>query len=293
MNIKLISFDSMGLRSMATFIETYEGGIFIDPGSALAPTRYGLPPHESELKLLARKLDLIYRLMKEADYIVLTHYHRDHYLYRRGEEDHYSKKVIYAKNPYLKTNYNQRVRAYTLFKKMGVENLAKKIVYADNLETKIGSMKLVFSSPLPHGECKTRLGSVIALFITNRDQSLLFASDTQGFICEDALKFAKKHLWNTLIVSGPPTYLKSNTNPEEILGNLLEALNTRKNNDVIAIVDHHLLRDKDYLVYFDYLRKNSSARVMTAAEFMNQPIKQLEAYRDKLWQKARVEKNSI
>lgn len=276
----------MGLRAMATFIETNEGNIFIDPGSALAPIRYGLPPHESELKLLDSKLEEIYELMKEAEYVVLTHYHRDHYLYRNGEEEYYARKVVYAKNPYLRMNYSQRVRAYILFKKMGIENLAKKVIYADNTETTIGNLKLVFSNPLPHGECETRLGSVIALLIINGDQSLLYASDTQGFTCRESLDFAMKHYWDTLIVSGPPTYLKNNVNPEDVLKNLMRVINTKKHN-VVAIVDHHLFRDREYSVYFDYMRRNSTAKVMTAAEFMNQPVLQLEAYRDELWGRPR------
>ena len=45
MKIKPVASDSMGTRSMATYVETKDVKIFIDPGVALGPSRYGLPPH--------------------------------------------------------------------------------------------------------------------------------------------------------------------------------------------------------------------------------------------------------
>jgi len=43
-----IAFDSLGVRSMATFGETADMKILIDPAAAPAPTRYGFPPHPVE-----------------------------------------------------------------------------------------------------------------------------------------------------------------------------------------------------------------------------------------------------
>jgi predicted metallo-beta-lactamase superfamily hydrolase len=40
-----LAFDSFGVRSMSTFVETDDLRILIDPGVALAPIRYGLEPH--------------------------------------------------------------------------------------------------------------------------------------------------------------------------------------------------------------------------------------------------------
>lgn len=48
MHIEPLSFDSMGTRSMCTYIETEDMRIVIDPGVSLAPKRYGLPPHDRE-----------------------------------------------------------------------------------------------------------------------------------------------------------------------------------------------------------------------------------------------------
>ncbi len=47
-----LAFDSFGVRSMATFVETDNLRILIDPGVSLAPIRYGLEPHPLEWERL-------------------------------------------------------------------------------------------------------------------------------------------------------------------------------------------------------------------------------------------------
>ena len=52
MKIIPIASDSLGVRSMATYIETKDCKILIDPSAALSPKRYGLPAHDKELDAL-------------------------------------------------------------------------------------------------------------------------------------------------------------------------------------------------------------------------------------------------
>ena len=52
MNVIPLSSDSLGVRSMATYVETKDCKILIDPSAALGPKRYGLPPHQKELEEL-------------------------------------------------------------------------------------------------------------------------------------------------------------------------------------------------------------------------------------------------
>lgn len=282
LKINLVSFDSMGVRGMATVVETSEGLLFIDPGSALAPRRYGLPPHQEEINELNRKLDTIYKYMEETSIVIITHYHRDHYLYRKGEEQFYRGKLVLAKNPSTAINYSQRVRGYVLFKKMGVENLAKEVVYADGMEMSLGNIRLYFSNPLPHGECNTRLGWVLSVLIDDGDKKLLFASDTQGLLCKESLAFVRSFNWDYLVISGPPTYLSSELDFAKLFGNLLLALRDLDERKYV-ILDHHLLRDRNYNVFYERIRRETRARVLTAAEYMNQPIRLLEARRDELY----------
>ena len=44
MNVVPLAADSLGVRSMATYVECGATRILIDPGATLAPNRYGLPP---------------------------------------------------------------------------------------------------------------------------------------------------------------------------------------------------------------------------------------------------------
>ena len=48
MNIVPLAADSLGVRSMATYVECGETRLLIDPGAALGASRFGLPPAEAE-----------------------------------------------------------------------------------------------------------------------------------------------------------------------------------------------------------------------------------------------------
>ena len=98
MRILPIAFDSFGVRSMATFVET-DTKILIDPGVSLAPVRYGLPPHAIELKKLEEKRNEIIRFARKTDILTISHYHYDHYM---PDTNIYSGKVLFIKHPKAK-----------------------------------------------------------------------------------------------------------------------------------------------------------------------------------------------
>jgi predicted metallo-beta-lactamase superfamily hydrolase len=50
MEVKLIAFESFGVRSQATLVYTGDVKIAIDPAVSLAPRRFGLPPHAKEVE---------------------------------------------------------------------------------------------------------------------------------------------------------------------------------------------------------------------------------------------------
>ena len=66
MKIIPIAFDSFGVRSMATYVET-DKKILIDPGAALGPSRFGLPPSKQELKMLDKLTKEIINYAKKAE----------------------------------------------------------------------------------------------------------------------------------------------------------------------------------------------------------------------------------
>ena len=53
MKIIPIASDSIGIRSMATYVETKHCKILIDPSAAIGQKRYGLKPHKKEIDTLS------------------------------------------------------------------------------------------------------------------------------------------------------------------------------------------------------------------------------------------------
>jgi len=290
--VELLGFDSMGTRGMAVFLEVNGTTIFIDPGANLAPRRHGLPPHRLELEALDRTLGRIHELMGEAEHVVISHYHRDHFLYRRGEEDYYNGKNVYAKDYTRDINFSQRSRAYNLFVTRGVSEMVRKLEFADNRSFKINEdLSIEFSPPLPHGPEGTRLGFILYTVVKTSELTLVHASDAQGPISRRGVDFIKNVRPSILIISGPPTYLSQSeveeNTIEEGIRNLAEIAKSMPDNSTI-IVDHHLLRDLNYKQVLRVVEEAASSsgkrvRVVTAAEYMNQPVNQLEARRRELW----------
>jgi len=61
-----LAFDSFGVRSMATFVETDDLKVLIDPGVALAPVRYGLGPHPLEWQRLDEAWEAIKHIIRTS-----------------------------------------------------------------------------------------------------------------------------------------------------------------------------------------------------------------------------------
>ena len=79
MRVIPLAAESLGVRSMATYVEAGDLGILIDPGATLAPTRWGLPPAEAEWQALRRANDRISAYATRARLIFVSHYHEDHF----------------------------------------------------------------------------------------------------------------------------------------------------------------------------------------------------------------------
>lgn len=110
-----IWFDSMGAKSACTLVRTPDVTVLIDPGcAAMQP---GFPASERQKKLLrtlARKA--ILAAMREADLIVISHYHHDHFLPEDVEA--LQGKKVWIKNPNAYINESQRERAERFWKRL-------------------------------------------------------------------------------------------------------------------------------------------------------------------------------
>lgn len=278
MRIIPLASDSLGVRSLATFVEFGDGSsLLIDGGVRLGPIRYGLPPTELEIRTLARYESLIVGCLKRADRVVISHYHYDHYL---PDSMDYSGKTLYVKDPVTGVNRSQRTRA-KLFHELQKDDARLEI--ADGRDFTTDDVAVSFSKPVPHGEEDSPLGTVIMTtvkdFITG--ETLLHTSDVQGPVSARTVELIVDTDPTHLILDGAPTYLQEWHDPlligkvERNLNKILDAVGGT------IIMDHHHLRDRDWRSYFvgAYARE----RIRNFAEYQGTRSCMLESLRKDIW----------
>ncbi len=283
-----LAFESMGVRSMATYVET-DQKIVIDPGTSLGPKRFGFPPWKTELEALYKTRANIQKHGRTADIITISHYHHDHFTpFQLGKyldsspkyaAQIYDNKRLFIKDPTTKINQNQKKRAQILQKNL----VNSKIDYADGKSFQVGDTVLKFSDPLPHGPGNSRLGYVIAITISWGDETLMHASDVQGPIFDDTRDYILREKPDILILSGPPIYLLGFALEEKDLENARKNLIKIVKEVPRVVVDHHLLRDLRYAQFLESIKKETGKKVWMASELIGEKPYILEARRKELY----------
>ena len=280
MNIIPIASDSLGVRSMATYVETKDCKILIDPSAALGPKRYGLPPVQQELEALFNTKLKISELAEKCKILVISHYHYDHY---DPNEIFYKGKKVLAKDIEKDINKSQKERG-TDFKKI-VENICN-LEYCDDSKHQIGNTKIVFSPPFFHGPENVRLGYVVMTTIDDGEKRMVHSSDVQGPVTKSAKDYIIDQKPDLLIMDGPPTIFLgwkfSKQSLQDASDNLVEIIKTL---ECQVILDHHLLRDLKYLDIFSEPYRIGKEKVKTFAEYLGKENNTLEAHRKELWSK--------
>ncbi len=280
MIIKPIASDSLGVRSMATYVETKDCKILIDPSAALGPKRYGLPPHKKEHETLFKMKQKISNYAEKSNILTISHYHYDHY---DPNEIFYKNKKVFAKDISENINKSQAKRGKDFKEK--VEKICD-LIYCDDSEHNFGDTSLNFSPAFFHGPENVRLGYVIMTTISDCSKKVLHASDIQGPITKSATEYIIKQKPDLLIMDGPPTIFKgwkiSQNDIENASENLLRIIKETK---CEVILDHHLLRDLKYKENFTKLYHIKDFEVKTFAEYLGNENNTLEAHRKKLWGK--------
>ncbi|MEA1994237.1 MAG: hypothetical protein U9N35_07600 [Euryarchaeota archaeon] len=146
---------------MATYIETAEVNILIDPAVALGPKRYGLPPHEKEIERKETLWKEIRQHAVTADILVVSHY--DHH--DPSKPEIYNDKIVYIKDPKNNINYSQKNRAKHFLNM--IDDRAAEITIADGSQFYHGSVKIAFSEAVYHG-VTSKLGYVVETLIEER-----------------------------------------------------------------------------------------------------------------------------
>ncbi len=282
MKILPVAFDSLGARSMATYIETEDVRIFIDPGVRVSPDRYSLPPHKIELDRLRRMWEEIRKWVLISDIVIITHYHYDHH--NPDEPEIYARKDLFIKHPREFINESQKSRATYFLEK--IEGLARSINFADGSCINLGKTKITFSPPIYHGVSE-RLGYVLLVQIEDETR-FIFSSDVQGPLNKEAVDFIIKNRPQILIIDGPPTYLLGTyykkPDIERAIENIKKIIDETEVKNLI--IDHHLPRDLNWYSYISpLLNSKGKTNIQTAARFRGEDEELLEARRKDLYDK--------
>ncbi|MEM1545791.1 MAG: hypothetical protein QXP91_04975 [Candidatus Methanomethylicia archaeon] len=293
MKIIPLSSDSMGARSMATFIETRDLKIMIDPGVALGPYRYGLPPHPLEWEKLESDWKTIVEYTGKADIIVITHYHYDHHN-PWNDLEIFRDKILIVKDPVNNINYSQKGRAQFFLKQ--IRGIPRRVEVAEGFRIHVGETKLEISKAVFHG-IDSKLGYVVEVYVENGLESFLYSSDVEGPSIDDQLSFIIEKNPRVVMIDGPMTYMLGYRYPTESLKasvrNLLRLIDTDVN---YMILDHHLLRDltwRDKIVEVISKAENRKIKILTSAEYIGKNLNMLEARRKELYETYPVKPSEI
>src|SRR5262245_64166363 len=96
MRVMPLAADSLGTRSMATYVEAGALRLLLDPGVTLAARRYGLGPAPEEEEALARARVRIEGYAVRATHVTVSHFHTDHF---GADPALYAGRRVWAKDP--------------------------------------------------------------------------------------------------------------------------------------------------------------------------------------------------
>jgi predicted metallo-beta-lactamase superfamily hydrolase len=283
MKIIPIAFDSLGTRGMATYVETKDVKIFIDPGVSLAPVRYGLEPHPIELKRLDEHWKEIVKLAKQSDVLIITHYHFDHFNPNENLEI-YDGKTVLIKHPAENINFSQKGRSAFFLDQ--IKDRPKKLEYADGKKYEFGKTKLEFSNAVFHGT-NNRLGYVIEVFVDDGDYRFIHSSDVEGPNNDSQTEFILEKKPNLVFSDGPLSYIMYRFGTKAMNSSIENMIKIIEKCPLESfITDHHFLRDlrwKDKIQKVFEVAEKKKVKLQTAAEFAKKDVEMLEAHRKELF----------
>ncbi len=286
-----IAFESLGVRSMCTSIQTSDVKLLIDPGLALGP-RFSLLPHPLEYQTRERLRNSIVEKAHQTDLVVITHYHHDHYTPNFVDttwigstpeiaQEIYRDKDILVKDFRNRVNPSQRRRGWLASRLLS--KCARSVKIADEQRFIFGETEIVFSAPVPHGEEGGELGWVLMVKVSSQSETVLFASDVQGPASSTTSSTIAEEKPDLLIIGGPPLYLKGLRVGEAVINRALKNLVNLSRSLQTIIVDHHLLRAAEWEAFLQPAYGTAhkvNHQIFTAQKFSNS-INDIFEYRRK------------
>jgi predicted metallo-beta-lactamase superfamily hydrolase len=300
-----LAAESLGVRSMCTYVETPDLKILLDAGVSLCPNRFGLPPHPREFEAIEKCRKKIAEAAEKADVVTISHYHFDHHtpsfedwlcnwtVANETARQIYQGKTVLIKNSKENINYSQRRRGW-VFQKTGGK-YAEKLEIADGTTFNFGKDTVVkFSEPVFHGSENSALGWVLMTTVEFQGERFLFAPDVQGPMSTHTLNIILKEKPQLIMIGGPPLYLTRFKVDEEKVQFGLENLEKIVEAVPFTMLEHHILRDENWREkarnIFDKASKVGH-KVLTAAEFLGEENTFFEAVRKRLFIESKPSKD--
>ncbi len=282
MKITILAAESMGVRSMATVVDTPLARILIDPGVALAPKRAGFKAHRTEMDAALAVQRRLRNELNNITHSVITHFHGDHHPMMEADDSQLSgaQVLLSLQDSTLlaigkeSLSRNQSHRRFLLQRAMG-----RKVPAAEG--TYHGAITL--SQPVPHGTPDTRSGSVMMCRVQDGDEVFVHASDIQ-FLGDEAVAQLMDWAPTLVFASGPPAYLLAHR--PDVLAEARERIVRLARTGSQIILDHHLMRSREGAAWLDTLSREHP-NICCAADYAGHPRQLLEANRKQLWAAAR------
>jgi predicted metallo-beta-lactamase superfamily hydrolase len=273
-----LAADSLGVRSMATYVEAGSLRLLIDPGVTLAPRRYGLDPAPEEEEALARARLRIAGYAVRATHVAVSHFHADHF---GADPALYAARRVWAKDPRQTVDRHQAVHGREFWRAVGP---LCHLEPAEGREVELDDVTLRFSPPLPHGPDGSEFGHVVAVTVDDGTR-FVHASDLQGPASPVATAYLLRERPDLVYLSGPPTYLQGQVGHDVVQRGIDNLVRLVGETGCRVIVDHHAVREprfRDRLgPAFD------TGRVVTVAGYLGRRDECLEARRAALWARRR------
>ena len=284
MQVIPLAADSMGVRSMATFVETKTVRLLIDPGAVVAERRFGLSPHPLETACLDCCRERISLFAKSAHAIIITKYDVEHFSPDRPEWA--ANKRLIVKNPNLHVRPEIRTFAFEFLKT--VRNNASEIVFADGMSFTFGKTKLTFSESFAL-DPQEKTGGAILLAVEDDEEAFMYSSGIRGVYPDGAVAFLSSRPSTLIYLDGPLTQQSDRTAPKIPVGLMFKRVKKIILDSATprVILDHHLLRDPRWRQRVEPLVQLALEKgivLQTAAEYRGEEIMELEARRKTLYE---------
>ena len=278
MRVMPLAADSLGARSMATYVETGSLRLLIDPGVTVAPRRFGLGPATEEEEALARARLRIDAYAVRATHVVVSHFHADHF---RADPALYAGRQVWAKDPRRMIDRHQAAHGRAFWQMMASHCHLEP---ADGRQVEFDGVTVRFSPPLPHGPDGSEFGHVVAVTVDDGTR-FVHASDLQGPASPVATGYLLRERPDLVYLSGPPTYLQAQVGYDVVQRGVDNLTRLVGETGCRVIVDHHAVREPRFRERL--AQAFDTGRVMTAAQYLGRPDECLEARRPALWARRR------